>query len=159
MEAFLQIFNEIFFFNSVVPTFLWRNGEGEWLGICNWGEPSNGNVSQVMLDPRATNLWDECDEIKGKAISRLGTLLHEATHAYFQQYACGECGHAHVDWWMGHGRAWQLLAAKLEEKTLEFWGLPLDLSRFRAISHFWGRQTTLPCFHDLDRWNLTDDMG
>jgi hypothetical protein len=88
-------------------------------------------------------------------LDALGTLLHEVVHVYPQNHACDYCYAA--EWNLqrnGHGRARQLLAARVEKCWTVWTGLPVDLGRFEALWHHWKNLDVLPSIHDLEEWDF-----
>lgn len=62
--------------------------------------------------------------------SRLGTLLHELCHAFLKAYSCRACPmHTVCIGPRGHGRAWQVLAARIEKVAERVVGGRVDLGR------------------------------
>ena len=60
---------------------------------------------------------------------RISVLLHELCHAMLQIYECRKCSSYEFELsYRGHGEAWQLLAAKIEEVTSSIFGIRLDLN-------------------------------
>ncbi|KAF7447086.1 hypothetical protein PtrSN002B_003512 [Pyrenophora tritici-repentis] len=87
--------------------------------------------------------------------SRLSTLLHEMSHAYLQAYTCAACPtHASSIGPLGHGRAWQLLAAKIEHVASVLLGTGMDLGRLPALLRDVGAGAALPSWHDLGVWGM-----
>jgi hypothetical protein len=86
----------------------------------------------------------------------IGVLLHEAVHAFIQQYACTHCkSFKAADTARGHGRAFQIIAAKIEQVCIRILGLPVDLMRCEALLYHWDvLSKKLPSRHDLQTWRL-----
>ncbi|KAE8855764.1 hypothetical protein PTNB73_10050 [Pyrenophora teres f. teres] len=91
--------------------------------------------------------------------SRIATLLHEMSHAYLKAYACATCPtHASSIGPLGHGRAWQCLAAKLEHVAAVILGQPVvDLGRAPALLRDVACGAALPSLHDLGVWGMLGD--
>ena len=55
------------------------------------------------------------------------------------------------------GRAWQIVASKLEDVPPRLLGVLLTLGRFPGLSSDWDKgREVLPSRHDLERWQLKD---
>ncbi|KAF2788085.1 hypothetical protein K505DRAFT_366783 [Melanomma pulvis-pyrius CBS 109.77] len=164
MLQILNIFNRLFFFGALRLDFKWEalNDPGSYnvpgrtrLGRCR---PPNSScaASLIELDTVYTNT-----EIQGLArhpgptLSRLGTLLHEVIHAYIQQYACNNCEmRATSIGYGGHGRAFQMMAARLEEVTESLFGdMRLDIGAGGSFLGDWRACRVLPSRCDLAVWN------
>jgi hypothetical protein len=67
-------------------------------------------------------------------IDLLSNLLHEAVHAYLAMRGCEKCHSARWNIMRnGHGRAWQMLAGRVEDCFARWTGVPLRLTRFESI--------------------------
>lgn len=106
-----------------------------------------------------------CDEpaaygvLSGRALGRLGTLLHELVHAFVEMYTCRNCPawDANVDCARGHGHVWQSIAYWVEEAARETLTIPVSLGRFRAIQSQWDGMTVFPTPAEAKSWGLRDD--
>jgi hypothetical protein len=88
-------------------------------------------------------------------LETISALLHEAVHAHFQLCGCSDCSiRAPNHQPHGHGRPWQLLAARVENAFVRWTGLPVELSRFDSIAVHWKDFQLLPSAHDFDEWDL-----
>jgi hypothetical protein len=98
------------------------------------------------------------DVVYHRAVFRIGTLLHEVSHAFLQKYLCRKCKHreVQVDQFAGHGWAWQRIAARVESMAQLKLGLPIDLGRFTAIQCNWHDHKTWPSVDEVDQWDLED---
>lgn len=89
----------------------------------------------------------------------LGTLVHEAVHVYFYAYTCHRCRSAEENLMShGHGRAWQLVTARLERCFVRFVGLPVDMGRFSGIQGNWAYFYPTPSRHDFSEWRLENEV-
>ncbi|USP79285.1 hypothetical protein yc1106_06559 [Curvularia clavata] len=83
--------------------------------------------------------------------NRLGTMIHEMCHAFLKAYSCRSCAmHEACDGATGHGRAWQLLAKKLEEAACVVFGGDVDLGRGPSLLREVALSGRLPSCHDVD---------
>ncbi|RMZ73748.1 hypothetical protein GMOD_00004536 [Pyrenophora seminiperda CCB06] len=92
----------------------------------------------------------------GTAVNaRIATLLHEMAHAYLKAYACASCPtHDASIGKRGHGRAWQLLAAKIEHVASVVLGHGMDLGRVPALLRDVAAGAELPSWHDLGAYGM-----
>jgi hypothetical protein len=90
----------------------------------------------------------------------LGVLLHEAVHIHLKMHCCPQCWSADFNYHTHghHGRAWQLLAAKVENCFVLWTGLPIDLARFISLKEHWKHLHSLPSLHDLQEWNFENEI-
>ncbi|KAF2655296.1 hypothetical protein K491DRAFT_716377 [Lophiostoma macrostomum CBS 122681] len=90
-----------------------------------------------------------------RKLSRLSTLLHEMLHAYLDHYCCENCPtYRENDGRDGHGRAWLMVAAKLEEVFPRLVDLPADLRKFPSLREHMEIYKELPSQCDLERWDM-----
>lgn len=158
-QLFAQL-NKVFFFDSVpahqealTTGFSWLpESKKDCFGI-SYFNPIIG--TQLLLHPvlyRHSSNVQSPDDIWR---NRLGTILHEMCHAYLKAYTCRSCPmHDHCVGARGHGRAWQLLAAKIEEVASRLMGGLVDMGRFPALLHDMEGHGKLPSSHDLETWEL-----
>ncbi len=59
----------------------------------------------------------------------------------------------------GHGRAWQILAAKLEQVARVVIGGPVDLGRFPSLLRDCEGTGKLPSVHDLEVFGMGGGVG
>lgn len=91
--------------------------------------------------------------------NRLGTMIHEMCHAFLKAYSCRSCSmHQACDGATGHGRAWQLLAKKLEEAACVVLGSRADLGRGPSLLREVACSGRLPSCHDLETYGLNETM-
>ncbi|KAF2006586.1 hypothetical protein P154DRAFT_569971 [Amniculicola lignicola CBS 123094] len=159
MEMLIECLNELFFGSTLGVLFKWveglRDSDGrELYGCCSFME------DHILIRMDAT-FFDNIPNIPGKyygrALSRLGTLLHEMLHAFFQQYACVDCARVKLGFG-GHGLAWQMAGNKLEKVASQLFNAPIDLSRFNSYRCDWQHLQELPCGHWLDAWDWKEDL-
>jgi hypothetical protein len=85
----------------------------------------------------------------------LSVLIHEAIHVFLGYYGCRHCKtFASNNDFLGHGRAWQLVAVQLEETFPRLLGIPLDLGRSESMFALWKDAGRLPSPHDLVTYKL-----
>ena len=76
-------------------------------------------------------------------------------HAYLKAYACASCPtHDSSIGSRGHGRAWQLLAAKIEHVASVVLGQAMDLGRVPALLRDVEGGAPLPSWHDLGVYGM-----
>jgi hypothetical protein len=151
MQALWRLTCNLFFGRSSSRhVFRWSHhfirGQEGMAGLPHWP------VSYIRL--RAVSLYKDLSGCS-VVLHALGTLLHEIAHIYLQNHACRFCSAA--EWNVsrnGHGRAFQLLAAKVEKCWTVWTGLPVDLHRFHALWHWWKGLHALPSLHDLEEWDF-----
>jgi len=103
------------------------------------------------------------------ALETLSTLIHEAVHIFLDRYGCFNCKTKRQhDGAGGHGRPFQMIAAKLEEVVPEMLGIPVDLGRWESFSLGWKAVARLPSRHDATDFRFSstrlastmdDDVG
>ncbi|KAF2638300.1 hypothetical protein P280DRAFT_520320 [Massarina eburnea CBS 473.64] len=90
----------------------------------------------------------------------ISTLMHEAVHAFLIHHPCSYCCSNRMDYGEnGHGRAFHVLGAKLEEVFPRLLGLPLRLGRVESVFADWKYPVSLPSVHEFSEWKLQDDYG
>jgi hypothetical protein len=122
--------------------------------------------SRIRLNPTAVEyplgrVPDNLAEVfHHRAVFRIATLLHEVCHAFLQKYSCIRCTdrQEQVNYFTGHGWAWQRIAAQVEFMAQLKLGLPLDLGRFCSIQNNWHDQTTWPSVDEVEQWDLHDAL-
>jgi hypothetical protein len=115
--------------------------------------------TQILLHPvlfRGGRMLDtESQTRQARMHSRLGTLLHEMAHAFLKAYVCRACPMYDVCVGaLGHGRAWQVLAAKIEQVAKVVVGGSVDLGRWQSLLRDCGGSGRLPSVHDLEVFGL-----
>lgn len=152
----ISVLNQIFFFGALPPHrpsistgFSWLpDSNKSCFGICTFN-PIIG--TQVLLHPTLYrhNGTPEDPDVRWR--NRLGTLLHELCHAFLKAYTCRSCPmHEQCIGPRGHGRAWQLLAAKMEEVATKLLGGFVDFGRYQSMLHDLEGSGKLPSQHDLE---------
>jgi hypothetical protein len=87
---------------------------------------------------------------------RLNVLLHEACHAYLDANTCLYCpSDDHCLGFDGHGRAFQLLSSRLEEKGPQFLGYYCWLCRFASMMHHIYCTGNFPNACDFDSYDFS----
>lgn len=93
--------------------------------------------------------------LNARTMDRLGILLYECAHALAKQNRCSACPTLKFnDGRRGHARAWQLVAAAIEEVIPSLLGLPLNLNRFGSLRYHWDVLDALPSEQNLATWKL-----
>jgi hypothetical protein len=108
--------------------------------------------TQILLHPtlyrQTRNASDPAAE---RMRNRLGTLLHEMCHAFLKAYTCRSCPmHDACIGKRGHGRAWQVLAAKMEQVATKLMGGNVEMGRFPSLLRDMEGHGRLPSGHDLE---------
>lgn len=149
----LDVFNDLFFMSANKYRFVWKAHTPGYYGYCEF----------PTADTPCTIVVNSVDyrELAWKAhphrrmLDRISILLHEEAHALFHTYACRKCDtYSENVGVAGHGRAWQLLAAKLEEKGLELLGIPIFLGTFDSLVNWVQVDKQLPSICDLMKYKL-----
>ncbi|KAF2747100.1 hypothetical protein M011DRAFT_486757 [Sporormia fimetaria CBS 119925] len=152
VEKILEAYNALFFFGQiqVEGMFRWKTGllskdrrYAQYL-------PSTGMIEMdpIELSPPPCTLPPDRN---ATAVDRLGTLLHEALHAYLD-YQCQSCRSLDPRDRAAHGYTFQKLGKVLEEKMLEFLKAPVKLGRVRSWLHRREITDRVPCVHELKEW-------
>ncbi|KAF1831182.1 hypothetical protein BDW02DRAFT_463857, partial [Decorospora gaudefroyi] len=99
--------------------------------------------TQIFLHPtlyrgcttqQPRDLHDDTTAASVRIRNRLGTILHEMCHAFLKAYTCRSCPmHDACVGARGHGRAWQVLAAKMEDVASVVLGGKVDMGRFPSL--------------------------
>jgi hypothetical protein len=105
-------------------------------------------------DPRQRDYLDT------RLRNRLGTVLHEMCHAYLKAYSCRSCAmHDTCIGPLGHGRAWQILAAKMEEVASVLLGGRVNMGRFPSLLRDLEGHGKVPSPHDLEAYGFGAEVG
>lgn len=147
MRRLWKCFNELFFGGDLA------DGQFRWNpSLVDLGQAGSRNGRPTIeVNPQET-AKDFGDYV---ALEFIGTLMHEAVHAFLNYYSCRFCFTWKYDLnASGHGRAFQILAAKLEEVFPRLLGLPLKLHRFLSLLANWDELKPLPSPHDLAVFGL-----
>ena len=134
------------FFNPVVGTQL-------LLHPCMWrGQHAHGDAGDAEKPSR--------NRASTSTNARIATLLHEMAHAYLKAYVCASCPtHDSSVGSRGHGRAWQLLAAKIEQVASVVLDQAMDLGRVPALLRDVEGGAKLPSWHDLGVYGMLGGSG
>ncbi|KAH7073611.1 hypothetical protein BKA63DRAFT_37435 [Paraphoma chrysanthemicola] len=152
----ISVLNRVFFFGSIPPHrqaisagFSWLSPtEKSCFGIGTFN-PLIG--TQVLLHPILYRTGGSADDLDVRWRNRLGTILHELCHAFLKAYTCRSCPmHDRCVGARGHGRAWQLLAAKMEEVATRLMGGFVDFGRWPSLLNELEGCGKLPSAHDLE---------
>jgi hypothetical protein len=114
--------------------------------------------ADIRLSPTVCDFMN-VDNSARRTIYRIGTILHEVLHAYVESYSCDDelCrtrpdNRGYDD---GHGRAWQLIAVKLEEVAGQLLNIELDLGRWTALEqHIQSSYRIMPSECDLRNYGF-----
>lgn len=105
------------------------------------------------LDPTIQQRQQQ--QISTSLYNRLGTLLHEMCHAFLKAYTCRSCPmHDSCIGPLGHGRAWQMLAKKIEQVAAVVLGGTVDMGRFPSLLRDCEGSGRLPSVHDLEVFGM-----
>ena len=156
MLQLVKLLNKVFFFGaipshrqSISSGFAWLpDSEKACFGICTFN-PIIG--TQVLLHPKLYRHHGDQNDLDARWRNRLGTILHELCHAFLKAYTCRSCPtHDSCIGPRGHGRAWQILAAKMEEVATKLVGGFVDFGRYPSLLHDLEGSGKLPSQHDLE---------
>ncbi|KAH9880951.1 hypothetical protein IAQ61_001245 [Plenodomus lingam] len=158
-HVFRQL-NKVFFFGAVPPHRSSLSTGFSWLpehkkncfGV-SYFNPIIG--TQLFLHPKLYRHNSKPEDLDLRLRNRIGTILHEMCHAFLKAYTCRSCiMHERCVGSRGHGRAWQILAAKVEEVASHLIGGPVDMGRFPSVLHDMESHGRLPSQHDLEVYKL-----
>ncbi|KAF2738682.1 hypothetical protein EJ04DRAFT_573540 [Polyplosphaeria fusca] len=116
MISLTKVFSEIFLLSSLKNvTFKWSTslGSDDYFAECKFPKP--GKVI-IIMHPTAWDVtaWD-AETFEPRKQDRISTVLHEALHGLAGYSADDEsCAYSQSLGQDGHGRAWQLVAEKIE---------------------------------------------
>lgn len=155
MREILRWINELFFgYDSSRLDFRWASDD--------FPEHVGGNAGKRKLYKYRINLKTslKSSAMLGRWILEiLSCLLHEAVHIHQQYHGCDSCLSAEWNCMRhGHGRAFQLLASRVESCFVRFTGLPVMLVRYGSIEEHWAKFWPLPSLHDWEEWRLEDEL-
>jgi hypothetical protein len=152
----VSVLNEVFFFGSIPSHrqsisagFSWLpETEKSCFGISTFN-PIIG--TQIMLHPTLYRTDGNVDDLDVRLRNRLGTILHELCHAFLKAYTCRSCPmHDRCVGARGHGRAWQMLAVKMEEVAARLMGGFVDFGRWPSLLNEIEGCGDLPSAHDME---------
>jgi hypothetical protein len=152
----IKLLNKVFFFGaipshreSISSGFSWLpDSEKACFGVGTFN-PIIG--TQILLHPTLYRNNGDMEDLDARWRNRLGTILHELCHAFLKAYTCRSCPtHDHCIGPRGHGRAWQILVAKMEEVATRLMGGFVDMGRYPSLLHDLEDNGKLPSAHDLD---------
>jgi hypothetical protein len=152
----IKLLNQVFFFGaipshreSISAGFSWLpETEKSCFGVGTFN-PLIG--TQVLLHPTLYRHHGDLEDLDVRWRNRLGTMLHELCHAFLKAYTCRSCPmHDRCIGPRGHGRAWQILAAKMEEVATRLLGGYVDMGRYPSLLHEFQGSGKLPSAHDME---------
>jgi hypothetical protein len=152
----IKLLNQIFFFDAIPSHrqaissgFSWLpDSEQACFGIGTFN-PVIG--TQVLLHPVLYRHGGDPEDLDARWRNRIGTVLHELCHAFLKAYTCRSCPmHDQCIGARGHGRAWQILATKMEEVATKLMGGYVDFGRYPSLLHDLEGNGKLPSAHDLE---------
>lgn len=158
-QLFTQL-NQVFFFGAVPAHrealsngFSWLpESKKDCFGV-SYFNPIVG--TQLLLHPTLYRQNNNTEDLDVRWRNRIGTILHEMCHAFLKAYTCRSCPmYDHCVGPRGHGRAWQLLAAKIEQVASHLMAGFVDMGRFPALLHDMEGHGRLPSSHDLEVYRL-----
>jgi hypothetical protein len=156
MLHLVKVLNRVFFFGAIPAHrqaissgFSWLpESENACFGVGTFN-PIIG--TQVLLHPKLYRHHGDLEDVDVRWRNRLGTILHELCHAFLKAYTCRSCPtHDKCIGSRGHGRAWQILAAKMEEVATRLMGGYVDFGRYPSLLHDLEGNGKLPSAHDLE---------
>jgi hypothetical protein len=152
----IKLLNTVFFFgalpshrDSISSGFSWLpDSEKACFGVGTFN-PIIG--TQILLHPTLYRNNGDMEDLDVRWRNRLGTILHELCHAFLKAYTCRSCPtHDRCIGPRGHGRAWQMLVAKMEEVATRLMGGFVDMGRYPSLLHDLEGNGKLPSAHDLE---------
>jgi hypothetical protein len=116
--------------------------------------------TQILIHPTLYRGNTNTKELDTRLRNRIGTILHEMCHAFLKAYACRSCPmHDTCVGPSGHGRAWQVLAKKMEEVAGVVLGARVDMGRFPSLLRDVEGHGRLPSAHDLEVYGWGGGRG
>lgn len=116
--------------------------------------------TQIFLHPTLYRHNKDPESISVRLRNRLGTILHEMCHAFLKAYTCRSCPmHDKCVGPRGHGRAWQILSAKIEQVATVLLGGYVDMGRYPSLLHDMAGHGVLPSMHDLEVYGWARDAS
>lgn len=149
----LRILNDVFLFGVLELEFAWQSRDQNVLGQCIGSRIELTSHCSHFMHPNVS----ECE---ARTLSRLGTLAHEAIHAYLNQLSCPQCPTYDVNCGNaeGHGRAFHYIASAIEQRSLDLFGFQLFVAGKSDLTANWHGVRHLPSVHDLEEWKWFADM-
>ena len=160
LQNLFPLLNQIFFFNALPSCRKPFSSSFSWLpesrkncfGV-GFFNPFIG--THLLLHPTLYRHGGYPDDLDVRWRNRIGTILHELCHAFLKAYTCRSCPmHDHSIGRRGHGRAWQLLAAKIEQVASKLLDGYVNMGRFPSLLHDMEGHGRLPSSHDLEVYNF-----
>ena len=156
IEMLMHILNDLCFGRTIPVAeikFIWDDKDldkrtEDWMGIYIPRDPRGKLI--VMT----TRLYPEYVPRAAMTLRsvRLGALLHEMLHAFFEELGCKHCPTSLDN--NCHGRAFQWAAARVEQAIPRLIGLELALFRLPAFFDHITYTKKAPSCCDLARWDL-----
>jgi hypothetical protein len=120
--------------------------------------------TQILIHPTLyrgnTDNPKDRDYLDTRLRNRIGTILHEMCHAFLKAYTCRACPmYDACVGPRGHGRAWQVLAAKMEQVVSVVLGGKVDMGRFPSLLRDLEGHGKLPSMHDLEVYRFAGVVG
>lgn len=153
MLHILDLCNHLFLFGALNVDFEWKTLESSREGSIWLGDYSSSDRT-IMMNPTQVRFSSE------KRESRMGTLLHEAIHAFFHRYVCPSCptygeNVANVG---SHGRAFMRVATTFGKATERLFDHRMTLIWLNSWYGNWRAVRYLPSAHDLQQWGWDVDV-
>jgi hypothetical protein len=151
MKQLIKLFSIIFFRDRHMELgFTWTAPLGKFGGF-QYGKYG----SSIDMSALECRVQPPFGRLTGRAVGRLGTILHELVHAHLHHYAC-RCPSYLIDVsaFKGHGQAWQQIASSVERNAHRFICIPLILGRFNAIRSHWALTLYWPTKDEVVKWKL-----
>ncbi|KAH7357565.1 hypothetical protein BKA66DRAFT_445598 [Pyrenochaeta sp. MPI-SDFR-AT-0127] len=162
LQHLFSALNRVFFFSAIPPhrrifassmSFL-PEGRKTCFGV-GYFNPIVG--THVLLHPTMYRHSTDAEDSDVRWRNRVGTLLHEMCHAFLKAYTCRACPmQERCVGARGHGRAWQILAKKVEQVVSGIMGGYVDMGRFPSLLHDMEGHGRVPSNHDLEAYGMDD---
>jgi hypothetical protein len=161
MEELIQVLNRLCFLGALPEIEFGWCWDTEWAHFALYEVYDESEPVRILMH-RSFSVGDR--HFKGhkdkKRLARLSTLLHEMVHAFLERFCCETCptfqdNHGSD----GHGRAWLMIAAKIEEVSPRLLDLPVNLSKLPSLMEHMAIYGELPSRCDLERWNMLPEAA
>ncbi len=156
LQVLFPLLNEIFFFNALPShkspfssSFSWLPESRKNCFAISFFNPLVG--THILMHPTLYRHGGRPEDLDVRWRNRVGTILHEMCHAFLKVYVCRSCPMSEQSVGpRGHGRAWQVLAKKMEAVAEKVLRGHVDFGRYPSLLHDFQGHGRLPSSHDLE---------